>query len=442
MSKLALFATLTLRLVLIPIRRLAAFLFPPGDFDGVASAVVADQASRAFIKLLGETYGTVSSTNTPNGSGFIGLFETLGYSAILSQISAATQTYNNVTIDNSSGSLEDYESDFPPPPPLLLIYLHSPLHAQASHFLASSLLHPETLELLQTYSRDGLLKCWGASIHTADGDSVRTSLGASSFPFLAIVRVKAPSTSSRASSATRVSLEIHLRLQGFDLRSTSSQSSSSAATTPPSYKLLQKTIQRYQMQLDQTQSQRVARLEDQRLQQEQDLEYHRALEEDQRRDAQRKAEESRQAEALRKIREEQEQLAREKRQKVDEARRVLDQAEQDNANHSSTSDANTASSPRTTRVRFVLPSGQRIEQTFRTSDTIHVLKAFLIVYFHEKKRDDGSMKIDKEISNFDLILNYPKRKLSDIMEEQEGATLQDVEGLCPQAVIMIQDLDA
>jgi len=79
------------------------------------------------------------------------------------------------------------------------------------------------------------------------------------------------------------------------------------------------------------------------------------------------------------------------------------------------------------RIRLMLPSGQRIERRFWGVDTVNVVRAFLMVYFEEN---------GVGIENFQLNCNYPKKALAD------GDATVESEGLCPQAVIMVQDLDA
>ena len=79
------------------------------------------------------------------------------------------------------------------------------------------------------------------------------------------------------------------------------------------------------------------------------------------------------------------------------------------------------------KIRLVLPTGQKLLRNFHPNDTVQVVRAFLIVYFEQQEVD---------ISNFGLCMNYPKK---DLVEEY--VTLES-EGLCPQAVIMVQDLDA
>ena len=79
------------------------------------------------------------------------------------------------------------------------------------------------------------------------------------------------------------------------------------------------------------------------------------------------------------------------------------------------------------RIRLMLPSGKRVERKFWGDDSVNVVRAFLILHFHEN---------DIQMDNFQLSSNYPKKALVN-----GDATLEE-EGLCPQSVIMVQDLDA
>jgi len=84
------------------------------------------------------------------------------------------------------------------------------------------------------------------------------------------------------------------------------------------------------------------------------------------------------------------------------------------------------------RLRLMLPSGQRLERKFKGTDKIEVVQAFLMVELDKRNICEGSSTME----NFQLHSNYPKKALTDL-----DRTLEE-EGLCPQAVIMVQDLDA
>ncbi len=155
-----------------------------------------------------------------------------------------------------------------------------------------------------------------------------------------------------------------------------------------------------------------------RLRQEQDREYQEALLADQLREIARREEEDRAR------REEEEKVERERR-KVEEEERRLAEAR---------SFLELAGEPATggtvARLRFTLPNGKKVDRRFHVHDSLKVVHAFLTVYFHEE---------EVELKNFGLSTSFPKRTFH--LEEEGEKTLEEL-GLCPQAVVMVQDLDA
>ena len=79
------------------------------------------------------------------------------------------------------------------------------------------------------------------------------------------------------------------------------------------------------------------------------------------------------------------------------------------------------------RVRLTLPNGKRVDRRFHADAPIAAVRAFLTVHFHE-----AGVGID----NFTLSSSYPRRAFED-----PAVTLREG-GLVPQAVLMVQDLDA
>lgn len=177
-------------------------------------------------------------------------------------------------------------------------------------------------------------------------------------------------------------------------------------------------LHRHSAILNELEMRRLQREEEIRLRQEQDREYQEALLADQRRESeiQRVKEE---ALAVQRAREEHEhQQVRQKEQKLAEARLTVPVEPP-------------SSTPRSelTHIRFTLPSGARIDRRFYSKDSVAMVRAFLVVYFSEQ---------NITIEQFSISTNYPKKTFT---EEDDGLTLLEA-GLVPQAVIMIQDLDA
>ena len=87
-----------------------------------------------------------------------------------------------------------------------------------------------------------------------------------------------------------------------------------------------------------------------------------------------------------------------------------------------------ASGAKTANVRFVLPSGGKLNHKFDEAGTPAVLFAYLKVHFREH---------NVPIENIGLSTSFPKRSL----DEDGSQTLVEAQ-LAPQAVLMVQDLDA
>lgn len=126
--------------------------------------------------------------------------------------------------------------------------------------------------------------------------------------------------------------------------------------------------------------------------------------------------------------EEEERVRAMEESRISEAERILNLYGGEPEPDASASDKSESES--LVRLRLMLPSGQRIERRFRGRETIDTVKSFLILHF-ESLNDD-----DDKITNFQLSSNYPRKVLGD------GSATLESEGLCPQAVIMVQDLDA
>ena len=86
------------------------------------------------------------------------------------------------------------------------------------------------------------------------------------------------------------------------------------------------------------------------------------------------------------------------------------------------------------RLRFNLPNGKKVDRRFRASDTIETVRAFLVVHFHEQ----GIKTKNPKYPRLGLITNFPKREFG----EKDGRLSLEEAGLAPQAVVMVQDLDA
>lgn len=296
--------------------------------------------------------------------------------------------------------------------PLLLLYLHSPLHRDGTKFVREYLCHPQLLQLLNTNSSDndgGSVVCFGASVHTADGQRLRDMMGVNGFPFMAVLNVK--SGSSSGNNGNNVTYELLLRMEGPQLM-----------TIPPAQitTYLNTTVTRHAEVLAVEEARRMQREEDQRLREEQNREFQETLLADQMREIeQREAEERERRE--REDKEEAERLKEAKEEsRLEDARSLVEQAVEPPV----------GLKQGVARMRFTLPNGKKVDRRFHSSERIETMRAFLIVHFHEH---------GIEMKNFGLSTNYPKKTFK--AEEDDKLTLEEA-GLAPQAVVMVQDLDA
>lgn len=273
---------------------------------------------------------------------------------------------------------------------LIVVYLHSPLHRHGDSFLKSMILSQSMLEFLNQDS----VKAFGSSIHTSQGSSLASQLGVASYPVFAMLQ---PSSSNSGSAKLifRAEGPTLLRMQPNQL-----------------LPLLNGTYHRFQMIIAEEVARRYEREHEAALRRQQDEEYQETLRIDQERERQRQ--EERELEE-RRIRDEEEK----ERQKVEAERNRLDNAR---------SLLRPEPTSGGTRIRFQLPSGKKLERRFENDESIASLKAFLTLHFVENNHP--------EIKNIALSTNFPKKNY-----DQEEWTLTEC-GLTPQAVLMVQDLDA
>lgn len=273
---------------------------------------------------------------------------------------------------------------------LIVVLLHSPLHVQADAFLKSMILSPPMLEFL---NQDNI-KTLGSSIHTSQGASLSYQLGASSYPLLALLQ---PSTSS-SSSAVKLIFKAEgptlLKLQPNQI-----------------LPLLNGTYHRFQMVTAEEVARRIEREQEMELRRQQDEEYQQALRADQERE--RKREEEKQQEE-RRVRDEEERARHKAQVESERIERAKALVRPEPASGGA-------------RIRFTLPSGKKLDRRFDNDETIASLKAFLTLHFAEH---------NPEIKNIALSTSFPKKTY-----DEDDKTLTE-SGLSPQAVLMVQDLDA
>lgn len=364
--------TLVLRILLWPLRFLSQLAFPSGDFDGL-SAPVTSKAAQQFVSYLRKLHSDGASLTEP--------WTTTGFSAVQSEVAQSNS--------------------------VVLIYLHSPLHRQAQKYAQSVLLG----NTLVNFMRQPNLICLGVSIHTAQGAQLAQMLGATSYPCLALLQPKHlgrrnSNGSNNAANNTPPAMNLVFKAEGPVLMSLRPEQL---------VQYLNMTLQRHQVVLAEQEARRILRQQESELRRQQDEEYEQALLADQERERQ--------------LQEEQEQ----ERRRVEEERakeRAKQQAEE-NRLQAAKELLRPAPESGGTRVRFVLPTGTKLDRRFHNDETIKALKSFLILHFAEQT--DAT----QHIKNIGLSTSFPKKTYTELDEQ----TLEE-SGLSPQAVLMVQDLDA
>ena len=357
-----------LRLVLWPVRQVSSLLFPPGELDGLSPAVAA-KAATAFVQYL--------KSVAPAGIDVHAAWTAQGFVATKEQ---ATE----------SGSL-------------ILLYLHSPLHRAAAWYGRQVLCHPAVVDQILTQP---CVLGLGLSIHSGQGAQLAQMLQVQAYPALLLLQPPPArdTASTRSSSSASTTMTLLFRAEGNALLS--------MTVADQLVPRLQTAVQRHQTILAEQEARRVEREQEALLRQEQDAEYQAALRADQERERQLAAEA---AEAERAARLEQERLQAEQQAAaavVDSARQVLRDAPASGG----------------ALIRFVLPSGQKLNRRFYADDTIQACKAFVRLHYHENELEMGTIG---------LSTNFPKKSYNN----DADLTLQEA-GLTPQAVLMVQDLDA
>jgi len=386
-KRVLLLLSLILRILLWPLARLSSIVFPPGEYDGITNPRNADAAARSFVAHFNSFLDTSNNTTA-----------------------AAAQHDNNSNNNNNrnqhnpfsdmsySKTLTEAKRNSKP----IFIYLHSPLHRDCDTFIRNELCHASILRFL---NNDNLV-CWGGSVHSADGANVASMLGGVTvFPFVGLLAVNGGNNNG-TNNNSRTTIDLLLKLQG-------------AVSTEELLTRLTLSLQHHQSRMEEIQLRNLQRQEEIHLRQEQDREYQETLLADQQREATARRIEEEARESLAREQEEKERRENARQLKLEECRRKLRE------------EPPMGGSDVISRIRFTLPSGTRMERRFYQDDTVEAIKAFLVLYLEEQ---------NSHIKNFSISTNYPK-KVFDMEGDDKERTLKEV-GLVPQAVIMIQDLDA
>mmetsp|Transcript_46304 Transcript_46304/g.68948 ORF Transcript_46304/g.68948 Transcript_46304/m.68948 type:complete len:348 (-) Transcript_46304:162-1205(-) len=271
---------------------------------------------------------------------------------------------------------------------LLVVYLHSPLHRNSDRVARELLCHDSILAQLAS------MTCLGVSIHTAQGAQLAQLLGVTSYPALAVLN---PSIST---------LQLLLKIEGPILGRLST------------YQLeayLASVTVTHQSTLAQEEARRMEREQEQALRREQDAEYQATLEADRERQRQAREEEERAQRAVEEAQLAERTAQEEKSLRLQQAKDMLREEPTSGQTH----------------IRFTLPSGRKIQRRFYSDEKIGALRAYLTVYFQEQGM--------AEMPNIGLSLTYPKKSFN--APDDNLLTMREAD-LAPQAVLMVQDLDA
>ena len=267
-SKLPTIATILIRVLLWPLFKLMNMIFPIKEFDGINNTTGNDRAARSFVAMFQKNISSVRPAQ---------LTENNNQEVVEQYVEPACpfspRGYNSTLGDITSRPTNTR--------PLLLLYLHSPLNPNGTKFIQKYLCHSQLLQLLNANNMEssanntGSVVCFGASVHTADGEKIRNMMGVCEFPFVALLNVKGNNNNNSNNDPT---MELLLRMEGPQL-----------LTLPPSQitTYLNTTISRHAELLAVEEARRLQREEDALLREEQNREFQETLLADQMREIER-----------------------------------------------------------------------------------------------------------------------------------------------------------
>jgi len=268
------------------------------------------------------------------------------------------------------------------------------------------------------------VKAVGSSTLTSQGASLSYSFSASSFPVLALVQpVKRSGSSSNSSNGNQISVapgpaKLVFKAEGPTLAKLNPAQLTSLVTA---------TFQKHERTVLEAATRRYEREQETELRRQQDEEYQETLRQDQERERLRDEARLRAEKEEREKKEEEERRVSEEANRLDKARALLKEEPPKGTKGCA-------------RIRFRLPNGKQLDRRFGADETIGSLKAFLVLEFAAKASDNNREDVVKRVA---LSTNFPKRIYGGEGNEEgdDDKTLQECD-LCPQAVLMVQDLDA
>lgn len=371
---------------------------PLGDYEGM-SQTSTEGASKQFTTYLKNTL----LVNADTSNDIVQLF--------------STKSYSDLQIEATSTEA------------LILVFLHSPYHRSTNDVCRRLLCSPSMIRFL-TENKERI-KAIGSSTSTSQGASLSHSLVASSFPVLALLQPVKQSGSSNNNNNNPGSIapgpaKLVFKAEGPALMKLTALQLTSLVTA---------TFQKHERVVLEAATRRYEQEQATALRRQQDEEYQETLRQDQERERQRN--EAR----LQAEREEEERRQEEQRKITEETNRI------DNA-RALLRDEPPKGTQGCARIRFRLPNGKQLDRRFEADETIASLKAFLILHFANELPESQSPATAKSgndavVKRVALSTNFPKRIYGGEGNEDadDDKTLKECD-LCPQAVLMVQDLDA
>eukprot|EP00533_Pseudo-nitzschia_delicatissima_P005973 CAMPEP_0116113952 /NCGR_PEP_ID=MMETSP0327-20121206/19770_1 /TAXON_ID=44447 /ORGANISM="Pseudo-nitzschia delicatissima, Strain B596" /LENGTH=426 /DNA_ID=CAMNT_0003607319 /DNA_START=41 /DNA_END=1321 /DNA_ORIENTATION=+ len=386
------------RVAFWPLLRVGDLLMPLGDYEGM-SQTSTEGASKQFTTYLKNTL----LVNADTSNDIVQLFSTKSYSD-LQQEATSTEA-------------------------LILVFLHSPYHRSTNDVCRRLLCSPSMVRFL-TENKERI-KAIGSSTSTSQGASLSHSLVASSFPVLALLQPVKQSGSSSNNNNNPGSIapgpaKLVFKAEGPALMKLSALQLTS---------LVSATFQKHERVVLEAATRRYEQEQATALRRQQDEEYQETLRQDQERERQRN-------EARLQAEHEEEERRQEEQRKITEEASRIDRA------RTLLRDEPPKGTQGCARIRFRLPNGKQLDRRFEADETIASLKAFLILHFANELPESQSPAtakagIDDVVKRVALSTNFPKRIYGGEGNEEadDEKTLKECD-LCPQAVLMVQDLDA
>ena len=292
----------------------------------------------------------------------------------------------------------------------LLVYLHSPLHDDTNRFCSQVLCADSVLRLVNgnthsstetdpdtdSTSERSEVMAWGGRVWDPEAYNLSMDLNAASFPFVALLVCQSDK-----------SVRILDRVQGYiDVHNLTERLQHSMAAT--------------RVEIDRIRNEQIVRSAESNLRVEQDREYLEAMETDRQQQL-----------AAQRQREAADQAAHEEEQRLEmEAAMALSAQLSRDAALTKKREALQRETPTgkdSALVRFQLPQGTKVSQTFWKTDPVATIYDFLSVHFVDQ---------NIPIENFMVSTNFPKKDLTD-----KTLSVEDV-GLYPRGALFVHNLDS